>query len=573
MTSFAHDTSRFREDMLSGFVSAYQRYVERVPEASGVMAAGGARVGKVATVIGGGCGHYPAFCGLVGEGLADAAVVGDVFTSPSAEQVYRTARAVEGDAGVLFSFGNYAGDVLHFGAAERRLRAEGIQATTVLVTDDIAAAPAERAADRRGIAGGLVVYKAAGAAAGRGARLDEVARVARRANERTRSFGVAFAGCRLPGQSEPLFEVADGRIELGMGIHGEPGVRSAATMSVADLAGALVDPLLAEYPPTADGRVAVLLNGLGGTKYEELFVLWREVRVLLDRADLQVVEPEVGELVTSLDMAGCSLTLTWLDDELATYWSDPADTPGFRRNGPSPFRSFPARRNRPAHQLTDRQHPASPASLDAAGAARAALAAMLDAVRADQDRLGHLDAVAGDGDHGTGMVRGLQAASDAAAQCPGGIGSVLQAAGRAFADRAGGTSGALWGVLLEVAGETLGDEQAPDAPAVVGALEAAVAEVQRIGGAAVGDKSLVDVAVPFVESLRAEVTVGVPLATAWSRAADMGEQAAAGTAQLVPRVGRARPLAQRSLGHADPGAVSLALCLRAAGATWQIRRN
>lgn len=569
MTRFANDTSRFRPDMLAGFVSAYDRYVEKVPDVSGVVAAGGARVGKVATLIGGGSGHYPAFCGLVGEGLADGAVVGDVFTSPSAEQVYRTACAVDGGAGVLLSFGNYAGDVLNFGVAERRLRAEGVDARTVLVTDDVASAPAEQAGARRGIAGGLVVYKAAGAAAGRGASLAEVERVARRVNERTRSFGVAFAGCHLPGQASPLFEVPDGYVEVGLGIHGEPGVRTVEAMTVAELASCLVDPLLAEYPPTADGRVAALLNGLGNTKYEELFVLWQALRRLFDKADLQLVAPEVGEFVTSLDMAGCSLTLTWLDDELATFWTDPADTPAFRRPGPSPFVTFPVRRNRVPDSLVVPDRPSSEASTQAAQAARAALTAMLQAVQANQEELGRLDAIAGDGDHGIGMVRGLQAACDAAARCAGGLGSVLQAAGRAFADRAGGTSGVLWGVLLEVTGETLGDQRNPSEGKLVDALAGAVAEVRRLGGAEVGDKSLVDVAVPFVESLRRGVRAGVGLPTAWADAAETASEAAADTARLSPRIGRARPLAERSVGHADAGATSLALCLRAAGRSFQ----
>jgi dihydroxyacetone kinase len=256
VTHVFNDPVSFKDEMLEGFLSAYGRYVERVPGASGVMRAGAPREGKVSVIIGGGSGHYPAFCGVVGVGLADGAVMGDIFASPSTEQAYRVGKALDGGAGILFSYGNYAGDVLNFNAAEERLRAEGIDCRTVLVTDDIASAEAGDEGRRRGIAGDLPVFKAAAAAGDRGASLDDVERIALKANARTRSFGVAFAGCTLPGKSEPMFTVEPGRMELGLGIHGEPGIRSVARMSAQELAQTLVKPLLAERPEAADGRAA-----------------------------------------------------------------------------------------------------------------------------------------------------------------------------------------------------------------------------------------------------------------------------------------------------------------------------
>jgi dihydroxyacetone kinase len=566
MTRFATDASGFRPDLLSGFTAAYARYVERVPNASGVVRAGGASVGKVATVIGGGSGHYPAFCGLVGSGLADAAVIGEVFTSPSAEQAYRTARAAEGGAGLLFSFGNYAGDVLNFAVAERRLRAQGIDARTVLVTDDVASAPPEETAKRRGIAGTLMVFKAAGAAAARGATIDEVERVARKANAHTRTLGVAFGGCRLPGASEPLFEVPDGLFEIGMGIHGEPGVHQVQELSATELAAAMVEPVLAERPDDADCRTAVVLNGLGTTKYEELFVLWERLVPTFRDAGLELVLPEVGEFVTSLDMAGCSLTMTWLDDELHELWTDPADTPAFRRSG-APPRTWAQQRHDAVREAEMTSLEATPASREAAGVARKVLSAMLAAVASHEAELGHLDAVAGDGDHGSGMVRGLRAAGRAAdtAGDGAGIGSLLRRAGQAFADEAGGTSGSLWGVMLETAGEDLGDEQAVEPSGLAAAVRHAIGEVERIGKAGLGDKTLLDAALPFADTLEAGVASGATLAAAWAAAAEVAVGAASATSELSPRVGRARPLAERSIGHADPGATSFGLCVLAAG--------
>jgi len=331
LTTLYNDPAAFSEDMTAGFAEAYGRYVAKVPDASGVIRAAGPAPGRVGVVIGGGSGHYPAFCGLVGPGLATAAVIGNVFTSPSAEQAYRVARAADAGAGVLFSYGNYNGDVMNFGMAEARLIGEGVDCRTVLVTDDIASAPAEAAEDRRGIAGDFCVFKAAGAAADRGENLDEVERIAIKANEHTRTLGVAFDGCTLPGNGKPLFTVDQNKMEMGLGIHGEPGVRTVERVTAAELADLLVEPLLAERAPGT--RAAVLLNGLGRTKYEELFVLWSSVSPLLASAGIEIVEPEIGELVTSLDMAGCSLTLHWLDDELAELWHAPADTPGYRKAG------------------------------------------------------------------------------------------------------------------------------------------------------------------------------------------------------------------------------------------------
>lgn len=323
MTKLYNDPANFREELIEGFVAAYSRFVKRVRDASGVMAVDAPQPGKVALVVGGGSGHYPAFCGYVGPGLATAAVMGNVFAAPSAEQVYRVTKAVAGDAGVLYCYGNYSGDVLNFDMAEMRCQDEGIDVRTVRVTDDVASAPRGQEEERRGIAGDFFVFKIAGAAAARGDALDEVERLARKANDRTRSFGVAFGGCTLPGQSAPLFTVAPGRMELGLGVHGEPGIQSSHMRPAREVADLLLDTLLADAPPTAGSTVAVLLNGLGSTQYEEMFVLYKDVDRRLRAEGLTPYTPIVNEMVTSLDMAGCSLTLCWLDDELTALLDAP----------------------------------------------------------------------------------------------------------------------------------------------------------------------------------------------------------------------------------------------------------
>ena len=277
MKRMLNEAVSFHEEMISGYVAAFGRYVRRVPGAAGVMANGAPAPGRVSVVVGGGSGHYPAFYGLVGQGLASAAAIGNIFTSPSGEECYRVAKTVDGGAGILFSFGNYSGDVMNFGMAETRLRAEGIDARTVLVTDDVLSAGPEEADRRRGIAGGFFVFKSAGAAAARGDSLADVEALARHANARVRTAGIGFAGCTVPGQAEPLFTVASGMMEVGLGIHGEPGVRVAEQAPARELATMLVDTLLAETPDGAGSEVAVLVNGLGGTKYEEMFVFYNDV--------------------------------------------------------------------------------------------------------------------------------------------------------------------------------------------------------------------------------------------------------------------------------------------------------
>ena len=329
MTRLTNDPADFPAEALKGFIAANKRYVK--PVYGGVARSTLTPAGKVAVVYGGGSGHYPAFAGWVGHGFADGAVCGNIFSSPSAAQAYSVLKAVHRGAGVLMGFGNYAGDVLHFGQAIERLRAEGIEADTLVVTDDIASGDAAEPEKRRGIAGDFPVFKITSAAAEAGLGFDEVRRVFARANAATRSFGVAFAGCTLPGAKGPLFTVPAGRMGIGLGIHGEPGVAEADLGSADDVARTLVEGLLADRPAGPGNRVVAIVNGLGSSKYEELFVVTSCVVALLEAAGLECADVEAGEFVTSLDMAGVSLTLVWVDDELLGYWDAPCDAPAYRK--------------------------------------------------------------------------------------------------------------------------------------------------------------------------------------------------------------------------------------------------
>ncbi|MGD6756475.1 dihydroxyacetone kinase family protein [Streptomyces sp. BH105] len=566
MTRLHNDPAAFADEALEGFAAAHRRWVR--PVTGGVVRATAKTPGQVAVVIGGGSGHYPAFSGLVGQGLAHGAAVGNVFASPSAQQIRGVAKAAQAGGGVLLLYGNYAGDVLHFGQAAERLTSEGIPTHTFAVTDDISSAGPDEAHKRRGIAGDLPVFKAASAAAEQGRSLDEVTRIAAHANDRTRSFGIAFSGCTLPGADHPLFTVPEDRMAVGLGIHGEPGIGEESVPTADEAAELLVTTLLKELPDgigTPDGqRAAVILNGLGSVKYEELFVVYRRVAQLLDEAGVTAVDPEVGELVTSFDMAGVSLTLTWLDDTLEALWAAPADTPAYRK-GAVPETAAAGEESYETEEGPE-AYTASEESRQAAATVLDALGRLKETVDAHAEELGRIDAVAGDGDHGIGMRRGSTGAYEAALQASelgAGAGSLLTAAGDAWADKAGGTSGALWGIVLRALGDALGDTERPTPASVAHGVQQASEGVRRTGGAEVGDKTMVDVLVPFAETLGQQVDAGAELSAAWGTAATAAERAARDTAHLLPRMGRARPHAEKSLGTPDAGAHSLALIVRA----------
>jgi dihydroxyacetone kinase len=569
MTRLFNDPTEFADEMIEGFVAANANQVRRI--AGGVVRSTRTPDGTVALVVGGGSGHYPAFGGIVGQGLAHGAAMGNLFASPSAQQVESVAIAADHGAGVLLSFGNYAGDVLHFTQAEQKLNAAGIPTRSVAVTDDISSAPAAEKHKRRGIAGDLTVFKSAAAAAEEGYSLDEVVRVAELANERTRSFGVAFSGCTLPGADAPLFSVPEGRMAVGMGIHGEPGIGETDVPTADELASLFVESLLAELPdgiPSPAGqRVGVILNGLGSVKYEELFVVYRRIAALLADAGLVVVDPEVGELVTSFDMAGASLTLFWLDDELERFWRAPADTPAYRKGSVGAVEQLDPSEIQAAQAVVVPD--ASEKSRAAATVIARAIAAIARVIDANADELGRIDAVAGDGDHGIGMQRGARAASAAASEAlalGAGAGTLLELSANAWANKAGGTSGALWGVALSAVGDALGDDGEPSARAVSDGVAGAVEGIMSFGKAEVGDKTMVDALVPFRDTLTREIDGGADLSTAWRVASDAATAAATATAELLPRMGRARPHAAKSLGTPDAGAYSFGLIVQSIAA-------
>ncbi|OYD07416.1 dihydroxyacetone kinase subunit DhaK [Paludifilum halophilum] len=319
------------DEMIEGYVKAYPEYIkQRNENKRSLVTSRQTPDNKVGVLIGGGSGHEPAFMGYIGDGFADGVAVGNIFASPPPDPILETTKAIDKGTGVIYLYGNYAGDIMNFDmAAELADLEEDIRVETVLVTDDVASVAKGGEDQRRGIAGGFFVFKAAGAAAAKGLPLSEVVRIAKKANSHTRTMGVALSPCSLPQTGEPSFELGESEMEIGLGIHGEPGVERGKVQTANDVADRLLKDILHDMPLEQGERVAVLVNGLGSTSRMELYLMFRRIEQQLNQKQITIHRSYVGDYITSLEMGGCSLTLMKLDDELADIVDYPADCPMF----------------------------------------------------------------------------------------------------------------------------------------------------------------------------------------------------------------------------------------------------
>lgn len=326
MKKILNDVYSYVDEMLVGLCAAHPEYYAQVSEGARVIKRPEAPIaGKVGIVTGGGSGHLPVFTGYVGRGLLDATAIGDVFASPSADQMAEAMRAANGGKGVLRLYGNYGGDVMNFDMAGDIVEMEDIPSTTVVLADDVASAKPAEAAKRRGVAGMVYAFKIAGAAADAGKDLAEVTRIAQKAADACRTIGAALTSCTVPQAGKPTFEIGETEMEMGMGIHGEPGVWRGALRKADEIAAEMMDILLADQPVARGERVSPLINSLGATPPEELYILYRYVKARLDDMGVRIVMPLVGRYATSMEMAGVSFTFCKLDDELETYLKAPAE--------------------------------------------------------------------------------------------------------------------------------------------------------------------------------------------------------------------------------------------------------
>ena len=330
MKKLMNEPSAFVDEMLEGLLLAYPDQLKSVGGTNRALVRADAPVaGKVGIVTGGGSGHLPVFVGYVGRGLASGVAIGNVFSSPTVDQIAAATRGVHSGQGVLYLYGNYSGDVLNFDSAAEEVDTEGIRIETVLVADDVASAPPERHANRRGVAGLFYAFKIAGAKAEAGGTLDEVKNVTLKALANCRTMGVGLTPSVLPTVGKPTFSLADDEMEIGIGIHGEPGIRRGKLLPADEITTDIVNRLVADLALEGGEQVSVLINGLGATPLEELYIIYRKVNQILSSRQVGIDRRYIGEFATSLEMAGCSITLLKLDGELKPLLDAPASSPFF----------------------------------------------------------------------------------------------------------------------------------------------------------------------------------------------------------------------------------------------------
>lgn len=319
------------QEMLAGFVAAYPKQIKQIPNTSVVVRTDSPVKGKVGLVSGGGSGHEPSHGGFVGKGMLDGAVAGEVFTSPTPDQVLEAIKAVDSGEGVLLIIKNYTGDVLNFEMAAELAESEGIKVAKVVVNDDVAVEDSTYTTGRRGIAGTVFVHKIAGAMAEKGASLEEVEAVANRVIQNVRSMGMAISPCTVPMAGKPSFTIAENEMEIGMGIHGEPGIERSELLPADEVAEILLLKVLDDLKLEENSKVAVMINGLGSTPLMELYIVNNKVAQMLKVRNIEVYETLIGEYMTSIEMAGCSVSVLRLDHELQELLDAKAHTPAFRR--------------------------------------------------------------------------------------------------------------------------------------------------------------------------------------------------------------------------------------------------
>lgn len=328
MKKIINDPFRVVDEMIEGILKAYPGHLKPVKDSKRALMRADAPIkDKVAIVTGGGTGHLPVFLGYVGQGLCDGVAIGNVFSSPAAEDILAVTRAVQGGKGVLYLFGNYSGDKMNFDLSAEMAEADGIQIEKALVRDDIASAPPRNLDKRRAVAGLFFAYKIAGASAEGGADIKEVKAVAEKVILNTRSMGVALSPCIVPAAGKPTFTLGEDEMELGMGIHGEPGVKRTKLMTANEIAEIITVKILEDLPFREGAEVAVLVNGLGATAPEELYIVWNKAHDILKSRNIKIYKCYIGEYATSMEMAGCSISLLCLDEGLKHLLDAPAYSP------------------------------------------------------------------------------------------------------------------------------------------------------------------------------------------------------------------------------------------------------
>ena len=561
------DVSNVVEESLTGYLMAYKKYYKKIGEYN-TFQYRGHRKDKVALVIGGGSGHEPLFTGYCGAGLADAVACGNICASPNPELIRMAAKAVDQGKGVLFVYGNYAGDNLNFDMAEEMCRAEGMKTAHVREWDDFASAPKERITDRRGIAGDVYTIKIAGAACDAGLDLDEVVRITEKARDNTNTIGLATSPGTLPGNDKPTFEIADDEMEFGMGLHGEPGIERTKMMPCCDMVERMYNELMAEMGLKSGDEIAVLVNGLGSTPLLELNLVYYELYKRMHRDGLKVYDAEVKTYCTCMEMGGFSITFLKLDDELKKYYDAPCYSPYYAKgsfSGVVEDASSDADEEEPEFDETDVEPAVITRSKDGvleelnAEDTRNMLLYIADKIIANKPYLTEVDSAIGDGDHGIGMAGGMQKAKKKLLKMQGEENAyhLFETAGQAMLMSMGGASGVIFGSLYLAGAKGMDPKGTITAEDLARMEKKSLDAIQERGGAQVGDKTMVDALAPAVDALEANSGKGLlEMLKAAEEAARCGME---DTKKYVAKFGRAKSLLERAIGHQDAGATSVYL--------------
>ena len=560
MKKLINDPGSVVPQMIAGLVAAYPN-VRKLPGFNVLVRADAdaVRDERVAIVSGGGSGHEPAHAGYVGRGMLSGAVAGDVFTSPAPDAVLAAIKAVTGKAGCLLIVKNYTGDRLNFGLAAERARAEGLQVEIIIVADD--AAPIDSAAHTgaRGLAGTVLVHKIAGAAAEAGLDLASVAAEARAAAADVRTMGVALSACTVPAAGRPGFALGETEIEMGLGIHGEPGVSRGPIATADALVDAMLERIAAAGAVQGASSVVLMVNGLGGTPAMELAIVARHAVEALEGRGAAVERVYLGNFLTALEMAGVSLSVLRVDPARLDRLDAPTTAPAW---SPSPGRPRERAAEEPdrAHATPTAEHAAIPPRTDTGRAVGAALRRAADALIAAEAELTASDQVVGDGDMGISLSRGARAILAAIPTLPLDDPSATAKALSAIVEHAlGGTSGPLYAAFLLRAATALDRDPADWA----GAFRAGCSAMHDLGGASAGDRTMLDALLPASEAFSRAITSGRTPAEALALAAAAARDGARSTSQMLPKRGRSSYLGPRALNHPDPGAEAVAIWLAA----------
>lgn len=528
---------------------------------------------KVSLISGGGSGHEPAHAGFIGTGMLDAAVCGDVFASPSQIQVYQAIRETASNKGTLLIIKNYSGDMMNFKNAANLAAEDGILVDYVKVDDDIAVQDSLYTVGRRGVAGTVLVHKIAGAAAELEWELPEVKRVAQKAIDHVRSLGFAFTSCTVPAKGTPTFELGEDEMEYGVGIHGEPGIRREKIMTADELADRMVISLVNELQIQMNEEVAVLINGFGSSPLQELYLLNNSVMRELWKRNIKVVKSFVGNYMTSIDMAGASITIMKMDEELKQLLAEESDTPAFKTKGLNESFAYEdiVVTSQEAKSIAEAKRiPETFGILEMQSISLQNMIYIVDkmseSVLKNEIPFCELDSHAGDGDFGMSIAKGFKQLkrewNDILEHHAKSIGEFLEACSLVIMEYCGGASGPIWGSAFRAAGKSAGKKTSLSANEFGELLQAAIKGIQVTGersfgrGAVVGDKTLIDALVPCADAW----TTGegnLSCKDMFKIGAEAAVKGADNTKEIVARMGRAGTVGDRSLGYPDAGAFGL----------------